>query len=100
MVGLRNAQVTLLSLFKPAFDPRFRYVSAFCLPPSAFIGITIPTDIVSSQQPMATITIDVPDERSEQLQQLGGRLPQLLQQCLQQPPLPARSLSLCAELFS
>jgi hypothetical protein len=39
---------------------------------------------------MATITIDVPDELSEQLQQLGDRLPQLLQQCLQQPPLPAR----------
>ena len=38
---------------------------------------------------MATITIDVPDELSEQLQQLGDRLPQLLQQCVQQPPLPA-----------
>jgi hypothetical protein len=39
---------------------------------------------------MATITIDVPDELSEQLQQLGDRLPQLLQQCVQQPPIPAK----------
>ena len=39
---------------------------------------------------MTIITIDVPDELSEQLLQLGDRLPQLLQQCLQQPPLPAR----------
>lgn len=32
----------------------------------------------------------MPDELSEQLQQLGDRLPEVLQQCLQQPPLPAR----------
>lgn len=47
---------------------------------------------------MATITIEVPDELSEQLAQLGdypygelrsNRLPDLLRQCLQQPVLPA-----------
>ncbi len=38
---------------------------------------------------MATITIEVPDELSEQLAQLGDRLPDLLRQCLQQPVLPA-----------
>jgi len=38
---------------------------------------------------MATITIEVPDEWSEQLAQLGDRLPDLLRQCLQQPVLPA-----------
>jgi hypothetical protein len=38
---------------------------------------------------MATITIEVPDEWSEQLAQLGDRLPDLLRQCLQQPILPA-----------
>lgn len=38
---------------------------------------------------MATITIEVPDELSEQLTQLGDRLPDLLRQCLQQPILPA-----------
>jgi len=38
---------------------------------------------------MATITIEVPDELSEQLAQLGDRLPELLRQCLQQPVLPA-----------
>ncbi|MCY7391291.1 MAG: hypothetical protein LH647_07265 [Leptolyngbyaceae cyanobacterium CAN_BIN12] len=38
---------------------------------------------------MATITIEVPDELSEQLAQLGDRLPDLLRQCLQQPMLPA-----------
>lgn len=38
---------------------------------------------------MATITIEVPDEWSEQLTQLGDRLPELLLQCLQQPVLPA-----------
>ncbi len=31
---------------------------------------------------MATITIEVPDELSEQLAQLGDRLPDLLRQCL------------------
>lgn len=40
---------------------------------------------------MATITLEVPDELSEQLQQLGDRLPQLLMQTLQQPPLPANA---------
>ncbi len=39
---------------------------------------------------MATITLEVPDELSEQLEQLGDRLPYLLQQCLHQPPLPAK----------
>lgn len=39
---------------------------------------------------MAIITLEVPDELSEQLQALGERLPDLLQQALQQPPLPAR----------
>ena len=38
---------------------------------------------------MATITIEVPDEWSEQLTRLGDRLPELLLQCLQQPMLPA-----------
>ncbi len=38
---------------------------------------------------MAQITITVPDELSEQLQQLGDRLPELLQLSLQQPALPA-----------
>ena len=60
--------------------------SFFLLPP----GTTIVVETLLTSEPMATITIDVPDELSEQLQQLGDRLPQLLQQCLQQPPLPAR----------
>lgn len=38
---------------------------------------------------MATITIEVPDEWSEQLTRLGDRLPELLRQCLQRPVLPA-----------
>lgn len=38
---------------------------------------------------MATITIEVPDELSEQLAQLGDRLPDLLRQWVQQPMLPA-----------
>ena len=38
---------------------------------------------------MAQITITVPDDLSEQLQQLGDRLPELLQLSLQQPALPA-----------
>jgi hypothetical protein len=44
----------------------------------------------AEQSSMATITINVPDELSEQLLQLGDRLPQLLLQCVQQPPLPAK----------
>jgi hypothetical protein len=36
------------------------------------------------------ITLEVPDELSEQLKQLGDRLPELLALSLQQPPLPAR----------
>jgi hypothetical protein len=39
---------------------------------------------------MATITIEVPDELSVQLAQLGDRLPDLLRQWLQQPVLPAQ----------
>ncbi|WOB43515.1 hypothetical protein HNI00_10360 [Thermoleptolyngbya oregonensis NK1-22] len=39
---------------------------------------------------MAIITIEVPDDLSEQLVQLGDRLPELLRQCVQQPPLPAQ----------
>lgn len=39
---------------------------------------------------MAKITLEVPDELSEQLLQMGDRLPELLALSLQQPPLPAR----------
>lgn len=39
---------------------------------------------------MATITIEVPDDLSDQLAQLGDRLPDLLRQCLQQSALPAQ----------
>jgi hypothetical protein len=39
---------------------------------------------------VAKITLEVPDELSEQLAQLGDRLPELLALSLQQPPLPAR----------
>jgi hypothetical protein len=39
---------------------------------------------------VAKITLEVPDELSEQLAQLGERLPELLALSLQQPPLPAR----------
>ena len=38
---------------------------------------------------VATITIEIPDELSEQLTQLGDRLPELLRQCVQQAVLPA-----------
>ena len=38
---------------------------------------------------MAKITLEVPNELSEQLTQLGDRLPELLALSLQQPPLPA-----------
>lgn len=38
---------------------------------------------------VATITIEIPDDLSEQLTQLGDRLPELLQQCVQQTVLPA-----------
>lgn len=38
---------------------------------------------------MATITIEVPDELSEQLGRAKERLPELLRLSLQQPPLPA-----------
>lgn len=38
---------------------------------------------------MATITIEVPEELSEQLSQVGDRLPELLALSLQQPALPA-----------
>lgn len=39
---------------------------------------------------MAKITLEVPDELSEQLLLLGDRLPELLALSLQQPPLPAK----------
>ncbi|MDF0553259.1 hypothetical protein [Kamptonema sp. UHCC 0994] len=39
--------------------------------------------------PVATITIEVPDELSEQLALLGSSLPELLRQCVEQPVLPA-----------
>ena len=39
---------------------------------------------------MAKITLEVPDELSEQLAQIGNRLPELLALSIQQPPLPAR----------
>jgi hypothetical protein len=39
---------------------------------------------------VAKITLEIPDELSEQLLQLGDRLPELLALSLQQPPLPAR----------
>ena len=39
---------------------------------------------------MAKITLEVPDELSEKLLQMGDRLPELLALSLQQPPLPAR----------
>lgn len=38
---------------------------------------------------MATITIEVPDELSRLIAQVGDRLPELLAQSLQQPALPA-----------
>ena len=38
---------------------------------------------------VATITIEIPDDLSEQLTQLGDRLPELLRQCVQQAVLPA-----------
>jgi len=38
---------------------------------------------------MATITIEVPDELSELIAQVGDRLPEVLAQSLQQPALPA-----------
>jgi len=40
---------------------------------------------------MTTITIEVPDELSEQLSQEKERLPELLAQSLQQPPLSAKT---------
>ncbi|ELS02126.1 hypothetical protein Xen7305DRAFT_00018370 [Xenococcus sp. PCC 7305] len=39
---------------------------------------------------MVKITLEVPDELSEQLLQMGDRLPELLALSLQQPPLPAK----------
>ena len=39
---------------------------------------------------MAKITLEVPDELSEKLLQMGDRLSELLALSLQQPPLPAR----------
>ena len=38
---------------------------------------------------MATVTIELPEEISEQLAQVGDRLPELLALSLQQPALPA-----------
>ena len=39
---------------------------------------------------MVKITLEVPDELSEQLLQMGDRLPKFLALSLQQPPLPAK----------
>ena len=39
---------------------------------------------------MAKITLEVPDELSEQLLQMGDRLSELLALSLEQPPLPAK----------
>ncbi len=38
---------------------------------------------------MPKITIEIPEEFSQQLAQVGDRLPELLALSLQQPPLPA-----------
>ena len=38
---------------------------------------------------MATITIDIPDELSDQLAQVRDRIPELLALSLQQPAVPA-----------
>ncbi len=40
---------------------------------------------------MPRIILEVPSELSEQLAQVGSRLPELLAQCLKQPPLPAHT---------
>lgn len=40
---------------------------------------------------MTTITIEIPDELSEQLALLGEQLPELLRQCIEQPLLPSRT---------
>jgi hypothetical protein len=39
---------------------------------------------------MALFTIEIPEELSSQLNQLGDKLPELLHQCLVQSPLPAQ----------
>lgn len=39
---------------------------------------------------MVKITLEVPEELSEKLTQLGDRLPELLALSLEQPPLPSR----------
>ena len=39
---------------------------------------------------MALFTIEIPEELSSQLTQLGDKLPELLHQCLVQSPLPAQ----------
>jgi hypothetical protein len=39
---------------------------------------------------MALFTIEIPEELSAQLNQLGDKLPELLHQCLVQSPLPAQ----------
>ncbi len=39
---------------------------------------------------MAKITLDLPDQLSQQLTEIGDRLPELIMLSLQQPPLPAR----------
>ena len=40
---------------------------------------------------MATVTIEVPDELSELLEQAGDRLPELLARSLREPALPAHA---------
>ena len=39
---------------------------------------------------MALFSIEIPEELSSQLTQLGDKLPELLHQCLVQSPLPAQ----------
>lgn len=42
---------------------------------------------------MTTITIEVPDDLSEQLALLGEQLPELLRRCIEEPVLPSRTYS-------
>lgn len=45
--------------------------------------------VFNKNSPVAKITLEVPDELTDQLAQIGDRLPELLALSLQQPPLPA-----------
>ncbi|MCA1992910.1 MAG: hypothetical protein LDL41_12875 [Coleofasciculus sp. S288] len=50
---------------------------------------TISKESLPQGRTVPKITIEVPEELSEQLAQIGDRLPELLRLSLQQPPLPA-----------